>query len=193
MNKLAKRISAVVLAGAMTLSSSIAAFAADMTVYIRDNGKTIPATSTQSDETIPENIKLSFTIHNVDSSMSIYDALVDATVANKMLDPGVSLTTKWSHVNNSDGSDDYYLQTLSATSTNGHFAATNNGGNTRLDKDGDTIIGGKYEGNAWMWGWMKGDLTSTDYPGLTLSDQDCLDSNFAIILSYDYSSFEWKN
>ena len=41
MNKLAKRISAVVLAGAMTLSSSVAAFAADLTVYIREsNGNT---------------------------------------------------------------------------------------------------------------------------------------------------------
>ena len=39
---------------------------------------------------------------------------------------------------------------------------------------------------------MTGSLNSTAYPDdITLSDQKCKDVDFAIILSYDYSSFTW--
>lgn len=191
-NKMFKKVSAIALSAAMSLSMYASAFAADMTVYLRNNGKEIPAT-TQSDETITPNIELSFVVHNVDSSMSIYDALNTATRANKMLDENTSLTTSWQKGTNADGTIDQYLVSLSAATKDGKFSATNNGGNTKLYYDDDfNVIGGKYEGNAWMWCMMKGDLNSTNYPEtITLSDQKCLDSNFGIILSYDYSSFLW--
>lgn len=191
MNKLFKKVSAIVLAGAMTLSSSVAAFAADMTVYIRDNGQEL-ATATQRTST--PNIKLSFVIHDVDSSMSLYDALYYAPKVDGMLDSDVKLETSWTKGENEDGTTDQYLTYLKvANTTDGkNFAGLNNGGNKKLYYKDGKVVGGEYEGNSWMWCMMNGNLGSTAYPeDITLSDQACLDTNFGIILSYDYSSFPW--
>ena len=90
-----------------------------------------------------------------------------------------------------DNTEDWYLTYLKASDANAkvEYEAENNGGNTKLYKDSEgNYIGGVYEGNSWMW--CMADATS--YPeDITLSDQKCKDSNFAIILSYDYSSFKW--
>lgn len=178
-----KQLSALVLAATMAMGTYTSAFAADMTVYLRSIGKDKPQTQ-----------ELSFTVHNVNSNMSICNALRQAPQTAGMLDPGVTLDTAWNQVTNSDNTEDWYLTYLAASDSriNDRYEAENNGGNTILyKKDGETV-GGYYEGNSWMWCLTDGNLNSTAYPEtITLSDQKCKDSNFAIILSYDYSAFPW--
>lgn len=178
-----KQLSALVLAATMAMGTYTSAFAADMTVYLRSIGKDKPQTQ-----------ELSFTVHNVNSNMSICNALRQAPQTAGMLDPGVTLDTAWNQVTNSDNTEDWYLTYLAASDSriNDRYEAGNNGGNTILyKKDGETV-GGYYEGNSWMWCLTDGNLNSTAYPEtITLSDQKCKDSNFAIILSYDYSAFPW--
>ncbi|MEI3195685.1 MAG: hypothetical protein V8S54_07225 [Lachnospiraceae bacterium] len=177
-----KQLSALVLAATMAMGTYTSAFAADMTVYLRSIGKDKPQTQ-----------ELSFTVHNVNSNMSICNALRQAPQTAGMLDPGVTLDTAWNQVTNSDNTEDWYLTYLAASDSriNDRYEAGNNGGNTILyKKDGETV-GGYYEGNSWMWCLTDGNLNSTAYPTITLSDQKCKDSNFAIILSYDYSAFPW--
>lgn len=178
-----KQLSALVLAATMAMGTYTSAFAADMTVYLRSIGEDKVKTQ-----------ELSFTVHNVNSNMSIYNALVQAPQTVGMLDPGVTLDTAWNHVTNSDNTEDWYLTYLAASDAriNDGYEAENNGGNTILYKKDGKIVGGYYEGNSWMWCLTDGNLNSTAYPEtITLSDQKCKDSNFAIILSYDYSAFPW--
>lgn len=173
-----KQLSALVLAATMAMGSYTSAFAADMTVYLRTRGK---------EATVQEG---SFVVHDVDATMSIYQAL-EATKKDKdMLDDGVTLGSEWSKVVNKDNTVDYYLTSLTAKIGNHTpISHTNNGGNTKLYKDDKgNYIGGYYEGNSWMW--CMADATS--YPeDITLSDQKCKNVDFAIILSYDYSAFPW--
>lgn len=159
------------------------------------------STSAQSDDTTATpNIPVIFTIHNVDSRMSLYTALTQAPTTAGMLDTGVTLTTTWNpYTDTTTGNTYQYLLSLSATDKTGEktksFAGTNDGKNTRLDYDKEgNLLGGKYEGNSWMWGWTDGsNLNSTSYPDVTLNNAKCKDVDFAIILSFDYSSFEWAN
>ena len=177
-----KQLSALVLAATMAMGTYTSAFAADMTVYLRSIGEDKVQTQ-----------ELSFTVHNVNSNMSICNALKQAPETVGMLDPGVTLDTAWNHVTNSDNTEDWYLTYLAASDAriNDGYEAENNGGNTILYKKDGKIVGGYYEGNSWMWCLTDGNLNSTAYPTITLSDQKCKDSNFAIILSYDYSAFPW--
>lgn len=177
-----KQLSALVLAATMAMGTYTSAFAADMTVYLRSIGEDKVQTQ-----------ELSFTVHNVNSNMSICNALKQAPETAGMLDPGVTLDTAWNHVTNSDNTEDWYLTYLAASDAriNDGYEAENNGGNTILYKKDGKIVGGYYEGNSWMWCLTDGNLNSTAYPTITLSDQKCKDSNFAIILSYDYSAFPW--
>ena len=177
-----KQLSALVLAATMAMGTYTSAFAADMTVYLRSIGKDKPKTQ-----------ELSFTVHNVNSNMSIYNALEQAPKTAGMLDTGVTLDTAWNGVTNSDNTKDWYLTYLAASDSRikDRYEAENNGGNTILYKKDGKTVGGYYEGNSWMWCLTDGDLDSTAYPTITLSDQKCKDSNFAIILSYDYSAFPW--
>ena len=177
-----KQLSALVLAATMAMGTYTSAFAADMTVYLRSIGKDKPQTQ-----------ELSFTVHNVNSNMSIYNALEQAPKTAGMLDTGVTLDTAWNGVTNSDNTKDWYLTYLAASDSRieDGYEAENNGGNTILYKKDGKTVGGYYEGNSWMWCLTDGDLDSTAYPTITLSDQKCKDSNFAIILSYDYSAFPW--
>ena len=177
-----KQLSALVLAATMAMGTYTSAFAADMTVYLRSIGKDKVQTQ-----------ELSFTVHNVNSNMSICNALRQAPETAGMLDPGVTLDTAWNQVTNSDNTEDWYLTYLAASDARikDGYEAENNGGNTILYKKDGEIVGGYYEGNSWMWCLTDGNLNSTAYPTITLSDQKCKDSNFAIILSYDYSSFAW--
>lgn len=178
-----KQLSALVLAATMAMGTYTSAFAADMTVYLRSIGKDKPKIQ-----------ELSFTVHNVNSNMSICNALRQAPQTAGMLDPGVTLDTAWNQVTNPDNTEDWYLTYLAASDSriNDRYEAENNGGNTILYKKDGKTVGGYYEGNSWMWCPTDGDLNSTAYPEtITLSDQKCKDSNFAIILSYDYSAFPW--
>ena len=81
-----KQLSALVLAATMAMGTYTSAFAADMTVYVRSIGKDKVKTQ-----------ELSFTVHNVNSTMSIYDALDEAPKTAGMLDAGVQLSSDWTY------------------------------------------------------------------------------------------------
>lgn len=172
MNKLAKRISAIVLAGAMTLSSSVAAFAADLTVYIREsNGNT---------KTITKDAFEAFKVENVNATDTLYDALHTKKVNNGIL------KTTWKY--------DQYLENLTLTTKNGEtvYEGLDKGEYSDLVPDGNGgYSSGKWEGYSWMWApaTLK-DVVS--YPeDKTLKDVTCAGANYAIVLSYEYSSFTW--
>lgn len=165
MSKLFKKVSALVLAGAITLSSSVAAFAADMTVYYR----------TYNASTKEYNYYGSETVKEVDSSMSIYQALKDYYKGSANWTSGVA----------DDGITDYYLDALTlkgqteAWKTDGKY--------TYLEED---YSHGTWVGTSWMW-YEGNDLTNTKYPETSLSRARCKDSDFSIVLSYDTQVVDW--
>lgn len=164
MSKLFKKVSALVLAGAMTLSSSVAVFAANMTVYYR----------TYDGENTYENYG-SEVITGVDSSMSIYQALKDYYKGRADWTSGIA----------DDGITDYYLDALTlkgqteAWKTDGKY--------TYLEED---YSHGTWVGTSWMW-YEGNDLTNTKYPETSLSRARCKDSDFSIVLSYDTQVVNW--
>lgn len=166
MNKLAKRISAVVLAGAMTLSSSIAAFAADMTVYYRTYDKDSGAVVDYGSEVVS----------NVDSSQTIYNALANYYGDN----------AGWTSAVAKDGITDYYLDSLTfgdllePWGTDGEY--------TYLEEDHSH---GTWVGSSWMWLQGSDVLNNFTYPDYSLSRAYCSDENFSIILSYDTETVNW--
>lgn len=173
MNKLFKKVSAIVLAGAMTLSSSVAAFAADLTVYIREsNGNT---------KTITKDAFKAFEVENVDATDTLLDALKDGNIKDGVL------TTTWNN--------DKYLKDLTLTK-NGKvvYQGLDKGKYSDLVPDGNGgYSSGKWEGNSWMWApaTLKNVVS---YPeDKTLEDVTCAEANYAIVLSYEYSSFTWQN
>lgn len=172
MNKLAKRISAVVLAGAMTLSSSVAAFAADLTVYIREsNGNT---------KTITKDAFKAFEVENVGATDKLNTVLTRRTLTN-----GSTLTTTWSNT--------VYLKDLELTDASGNtiYKGLQDGEYSNLKYDDDmNVIGGTWAGHSWMW--APASLKEVvSYPDKTLAEVTCADVNYAIVLSYEYSSFSW--
>ena len=170
MNKLAKRISAVVLAGAMTLSSSIAAFAADMTVYYR---------TYNSDATTDEE-KFAYygseTVTGVDSSKTIAQALKSYYKGR----------AKWNNVTAEDGTVDAFLESLQLVGQESAWASENS--YPYLEPDHSH---GKWVGKSWMWCDYAAGLKNVKYPENSLSRVNCSDTDFAIILSYDTSSMTW--
>lgn len=166
MSKLFKKVSALVLAGAMTLSSSVAAFAADMTVYYR----------TYNTSTKEYNYYGSETVKEVDSSMSIYQALKDYYKGSANWTSGVA----------DDGITDYYLDALTlkgqteAWKTKGEYS----------DDTAPDFSTGTWIGSSWMW-YEGNNLTNTKYPETSLSRARCKDSDFSIVLSYDTQVVDW--
>lgn len=165
MNKLFKKVSALALAGAMTLSSSVSVFAANMTVYYR----------TYDGENTYENYG-SEVITGVDSSMSIYQALKDYYKGRADWTSGVA----------DDGITDYYLDALTlkgqteAWKTKGEY--------TDLAPDSSY---GTWVGSSWMWIEDGADSKNLNYPETSLSRARCKDSNFSIVLSYDTQTVKW--
>ena len=178
MSKRMKRLSALLMAGVMSLSSRALASAANMSIYVRDYnqpGKTglftyYPATKTP------------LAVINAEEGESVYTAIKDAT------EKGLVSST-WKEVTNKDGSVDEYLESFGV----GSFSRTNWGdySNLKYDEKGN-VISGTWAGSSWMWRLGgENDLENTTYPNYTLSDYECPADDFSIILSYDYSSFSW--
>ncbi len=177
MRKTFKKLAAVALASAMTLSSSVMASAATMNVYVRQWTQT-SSTDTYKGTVTPNPFGLNpvVKVKGVTSGMTYKAAL------EKAEDNG--LQTTW---------DGNYLTSVGYKS----FLWKNNGANHNVNKDGDTVIGAIWKGDSWMW--YKGDNLYYDvakYPDTTLgetlvpanlSDTD----TFSMVLSYDHSEFAW--
>lgn len=181
MRKTFKKLAALALASAMTLSSSVMASAATMNVYVRQWTQT---SSTNTYEgTITENpfgLNPVVKVEGVTSGMTYKAALQQA--AKK------GFITTWDKTNTN------YLTSVKYK----NFSWTNNGANHNVNKDDSgNIIGAIWKGDSWMW--YTGDNLRYDvakYPNTTLGETlvpaGLTDSDeFSMVLSYDHSEFAW--
>lgn len=189
MKKNFKRVSAIILAAAMSMSSSVIASAAKMNIYVRDYDQKV--TNIYQETSITPTIVL-----DTNPGESIYEAIAKGKVASDSNNAlTASISSNWNKVTNKDGSIDWYLismginnraKTSFATKTN-----DNNYSDLEYDDEGN-IIHGVWSGHSWMWleGGMES-INSTAYPEYTMSDAVCPASDFSIILSYDHSELKW--
>lgn len=181
MRKTFKKLAAVALASAMTLSSSVMASAATMNVYVRKWTQT-SSTNTYEGTVTPNPFGLNpvVKVKGVTSGMTYKAALEKAK--------SVGLYTTW------DGTNPNYLTAVEYDD----FLWKNNGANHNVNKDsaGNTI-GAIWKGDSWMWYTGK-DLyyDVAKYPNTTLGETlvpaGLTDSDeFSMVLSYDHSEFAW--
>lgn len=184
MNKLAKRISAVVLAGAMTLSSSVAAFAADLTVYIRESKSvtTADGTTTASITDWPLTEAPAFVVKNVTA-----DEKLSAALQSGIVNESDRLITEWANNENK------YLSNLTLLDSAGDeiYEGLEHGTYKDLVSDGKGGYShGTWDGYAWMW--AKADSRYTvSYPNKRLDEVTCGEADYAIVLSYENSVYSW--
>lgn len=181
MRKTFKKLAAVALASAMTLSSSVMASAATMNVYVRKWTQT-SSTNTYEGTVTPNPFGLNpvVKVKGVTSGMTYKAALEKAE--------SVGLNTTW------DKKNPNYLTSVGYK----NFLWENNGANHNVNKDdkGNTI-GAIWKGDSWMW--YEGEDLQYDvakYPNTTLGETyvpaGLTDSSeFSMVLSYDHSEFSW--
>ena len=177
MRKTFKKLAALALASAMTLSSSVMASAATMNVYVRKWTQT-SSTNTYEGTVTPNPFGLNpvVKVEGVTSGMTYKEALQKA--ASK------KLYTTW---------NGNYLTSVEY----GKYLWENDGANHNINKEGDTIIGAIWKGDSWMW--YKGANLYYDvakYPDTTLGEtlvpENLSDTDtFSMVLSYDHSEFAW--
>ena len=180
MRKTFKKLAALALASAMTLSSSVMASAATMNVYVRKWTQT-SSTNTYEGTVTPNPFGLNpvVKVKGVTSGMTYKKALE--------LAKSEGLNTTW------DTKNPNYLTAVEYDD----FLWKNNGANHNVNKDGDTVIGAIWKGDSWMW--YTGNNLYYDvakYPettlGETLVPDGLTDSDeFSMVLSYDHSEFAW--
>lgn len=171
MKKTFKRLSAVILALVMTFGMTVMASAATMSIYTREYNDVTKEKTYKTEPII--------TLDTVPGE-SIYTALVRATSDG-------DIVTDWTD-STYEGKEEHYLKTFGLTAAT---AKTNKGENKNLKYDSKgNAISGTWGGYSWMW-CMGNDLATISYPDVTLSDQVCPSNNFSIILSFDYSEFNW--
>ena len=184
MRKTFKKLAAVALASAMTLSSSVMASAATMNVYIREwtQGNT-SNTYLGTPNPNPEGLSNpAFTVTGVNSNKTYKDAL-------KLAESQGKVTLGWN--------EEYpeYLTSL-AVKKNGNviYSKTNDGENKNPIYDGTTMTGATWVGSSWMW-YPGNDLKLADtssYPDTTLGKTQVPSSDeFSLVLSYDTTHFKW--
>lgn len=181
MRKTFKKLAAVALASAMTLSSSVMASAATMNVYVRKWTQT-SSTNTYEGTVTPNPFGLNpvVKVKGVTSGMTYKKALE--------LAKNEGLNTTW------DTKNPNYLTAVEYDD----FLWKNNGANHNVNKDsaGNTI-GAIWKGDSWMW--YKGANLYYDvakYPDTTLGEtlvpENLSDTDtFSMVLSYDHSEFAW--
>lgn len=182
MRKTFKKLAALALASAMTLSSSVMASAATMNVYIRewsqgDSSNTYLGTPNTNPDGLENPM---FTVTDVDSTGTYKDAL------EKAESDGL-ITAEW------DESHPEYLTSLTVVS-NG-YSRTNDGDNEDPIYDANNnMTGATWVGSSWMW-YPGSDLTLEDtssYPQTTLAGTNVpTDAEFSLVLSYDTTHFKW--
>lgn len=181
MRKTFKKLAAVALASAMTLSSSVMASAATMNVYVRQWRQT-SSTNTYEGTVTPNPFGLNpvVKVKGVTSGMTYKAAL------EKAEDEG--LFTTW---------NGNYLTSVGYDNGSENILWKNDGANHNINKDGDTIIGAIWKGDSWMW--YKGNNLYYDvakYPDTTLGETLVPENlsatdTFSMVLSYDHSEFSW--
>lgn len=192
MKKNFKRVSAIILAAAMSMSSSVIASAAKMNIYVReyeDSSKSITVK-------YPKDASSPTIVLDTTPGESIYEAIDAGNVATDSIYnvATASITSDWTTVTNKDGSTDSYLLSLGISNgTDKTFDVKTNVNNySDMVYENGNAIHGKWDGYSWMW--LEGGAEKIDslvYPGYTMSDVKCPATDFSIILSYDHSSMTW--
>lgn len=183
MNKLFKKVSAIVLAGAMTLSSSVAAFAADLSVYIRtsESVTTADGTTTASITGWPAGKAPVFAVTNVTADEKLSTALQSGLVS-----PNRILNTTWD-------TSEKYLKNLILTELDGTEVVKGLESGTYKDLVSDGKGGythGTWDGYSWMWAPASSKDT-VSYPDKRLDEVTCGEVDYAIVLSYENSVYSW--
>lgn len=185
MRKTFKKLAALALASAMTLSSSVMASAATMNVYIREwTQGTSSNTYLGTPNPNPNGLKSpAFTVTGVNSNGTYKDALELAEEQEKA-------DVVW------DKKNPEYLTALVVKDAKGNvlYSKTNNGENKNPIYDGTTMTGATWVGSSWMW-YPGNKLTLEDtssYPQTTLGGTKVpSDAEFSLVLSYDTTHFKW--
>ena len=103
MKKNFKRVSAIILAAAMSMSSSVIASAAKMNIYVRDYDQKV--TNIYQETSTTPTIVL-----DTNPGESIYEAIAKGKVASDSNNAlTASISSNWNKVTNKDGSIDWYL------------------------------------------------------------------------------------
>ena len=182
MSKRMRRLSALLMAGVMSLGSGAMASAANMSIYVRE----------YNNQTNLFNFPLEKTpaaVVTTKDGDTIYSALKKGRTSVG------SISSTWNEVTNSDGTTDQYLTSFSITNAAGvNYAATNKGGNEdpiyEIIDGKQVMTGATWKGDSWMW-VKSSTLNDLAYPNETMSDVTCPTEDFSIILSYDHSEFDW--
>lgn len=181
MRKTFKKLAAVALASAMTLSSSVMASAATMKVYVREwtqgtSSNTYLGTPNPNPNGLSNPM---FTVEDVNPNGTYKDALVKA-------EEDELIETTW------DSNYPEYLTSLRVLK-NG-YAKVNNGANHDPIYDGSTMTGATWIGSSWMW-YPGNNLKLVDtssYPQTTLAGTKVPSTDeFSLVLSYDTTHFKW--
>lgn len=182
MRKNLKKLAALALASAMTLSSSVMASAATMNVYVREwtqgtSSNTYLGTPNPNPEGLSNPM---FTVEDVDSDGTYKDALEQAE------EDGL-IKLSW------DSNYPEYLTSLTVIK-NG-YSKTNKGENQNPIYDADNkMTGATWVGSSWMW-YPGDNITLEDtssYPDTTLGATQVPSSDkFSLVLSYDTTHFKW--
>ena len=178
MSKRMKRLSALLMAGVMSLSSGALASAANMSIYVREYDNQTGIFNFPMEKTPAA-------IVTTQDGDTIYSAIHRAQTTLG------SISSDWTSSTNSDGSIDWYLNEFSVTRGDDSYSAANDGKNKNpiYDNKGN-MTGATWSGDSWMW-VESSTLNDLAYPGETMSDVQCPSTDFSIILSYDHSEFKW--
>ncbi len=189
MNKMIKKLSAVAIAAAMTLSTGVAAQAATLKVYFREwHQGTTSNTYLGTEDLTTFGTEPVLEVSGVESTITYKQALEKAAAQTKY-------NGKYSFVWDKDHAE--YLSAIKI----GNETWGIKGGNTEEEyDDNDKMIGAIWVGSAWSW--YPGDkLTLKDtssYPKTTLgetylpvksvgNDKEVV----SMVLSYDETRFGW--
>lgn len=185
MRKTFKKLAALALASAMTLSSSVMASAATMKVYVREwtqgtSSNTYLGTPNPNPNGLANPM---FTVEDVDSDGTYKDALEQAK------EDGL-INLSW------DSKNPEYLTALAVKNKKGDviYSKTNNGENKNPIYNGTTMTGATWVGSSWMW-YPGNNLKLADtssYPQTTLAGTKVPSTDeFSLVLSYDTTHFKW--
>lgn len=189
MNKMIKKLSAVAIAAAMTLSTGVAAQAATVRVYFREWKQTssdntyLGEANTKTFGTAPV-----FTVTGVESGATYKDVLDDAAA-----DSNGKYVLSWT------GDKEQYLNSINI---NGEVWGVK-GGNTNPTYDSTgKMISATWVGSAWSW-YEGSDLklkNISSYPETTLGEtlvpvktENNDNEIISMVLSYDETKFYWEN
>lgn len=191
MNKIVKRISAVAIAAAMTLSTGVAAQAATLQVYFREwHQNSTENTYVGTPDTTTFGIKPVLTVSGIEKG-DTYKTALNKAVGLKQYKDSYSLT--WNTKN------PQYLDSITIDGEEWGVEGKNT--NPKYD-DKNNMISATWVGSAWSWyegsniylknisSYPQTTLGETLVPVTTVNNDNEI---ISMVLSYDETKFYWEN